>query len=85
MFDAIRRNFYMGLITMTAGVAYFIYMLSTSSLSTSEVIGFMMALSNTYGILLILFLMGTGLVALPRRLWQMTDDRLELQRLYIMV
>ena len=75
----------MGCLAAIAGVMYIIYMLATSRGSLSEVIGFMMAISNTYGVVLIIFLMGNGLAAVPRRLWQLSDDLDELRRLYISV
>lgn len=40
-------------------------------------------MSNTYGVLLITVLMGSGLVSLPKRLWNMADIDNELKRLYI--
>ena len=85
MKDAFRRNFIMALLAVVAAFAYMIYLLSTTGLSPSEVVGFMMALNNTYGVFLIILLMGSGLAALPRRLWQMGDDKQELRRLYISV
>jgi hypothetical protein len=45
----------------------------------------MMAMGNTYGVLLITVLMGNGLVGLPKRLWIMGNSDEELQRLYISV
>jgi hypothetical protein len=60
-------------------------MVVVSKGAPSEVIGFLMAMGNTYGMLIITLLMGNGLVALPRRLWQLADDENELRRLYIMV
>ena len=44
-----------------------------------------MAMGNTYGVLLIICLMGNGLVALPRRLWQLGNAEGELIRLYLLV
>lgn len=83
--DAMRRNCIMACLAVVAGLAYMIYLLSTTGLSPSEVVGFMMALNNTYGVFLIILLMGSGLAALPRRLWQMGDNKQELRRLYISV
>ena len=47
--------------------------------------GFVKAMSNTYGILLITVLMGNGLVGLPRRLWHWADTERELNSLYMTV
>ena len=47
--------------------------------------GFVKAMGNTYGILLITVLMGNGLVSLPRRMWYYADIDAELNGLYMMV
>ena len=60
-------------------------MVSTSGGSFKEVIGFVMAMGNTYGAFLITFLMGNGLVAVPKQLWQMADNERELMNLYMAV
>eukprot|EP01036_Dinobryon_divergens_P028351 gene28351-37283_t len=71
-----------GVIAMVAGMVYFIVMLSSGSGSLYQIIGFTMAMSNTYGVLLITILMGNGLVGIPKRLWLMADRERELQRLF---
>ena len=48
-------------------------------------VGFVKAMGNTYGILLITVLMGNGLVGLPRRMWFYADTEGELNLLYMMV
>ena len=70
---------------MFVAIIYIVVNVATHSGTVSEVVGFMMACSNTYGVFLIIVLMGSGLVALPRRLWQLADYEAELQRLYISV
>jgi hypothetical protein len=61
-------------------------MVSTKgSKATIDFIAFMMAMGNTYGVILIILLMGNGLVALPRRLWQMANTECEINRLYLAV
>lgn len=65
---------------------FIIYLLATKgSTQTFHFLAFMMAMGNTYGVILIILLMGNGLVALPRRLWRMGNSKTELQRLYVMV
>lgn len=83
--DALKRLFLAGVAAALCGLAYIIYMVASHRGSVSEVVGFMMAMGNTYGVFLIVVLMGNGLVALPRRLWQLGDYEGELQRLYISV
>jgi len=58
-------------------------MVASGNGSPMEVVSFMMAMGNTYGVLIIIFLMGNGLVGLPRRLWQIGDSEAELIRLYL--
>jgi hypothetical protein len=41
-----------GLIALAAGVIYIIYMVSSTGGSLSEVVGFVMAMGNTYGMYL---------------------------------
>jgi hypothetical protein len=66
-------------------VAFVIYMLSTNGGSTEALMGFMMAMTNTYGLMIVIVLMGNGLVSIPRRLWEMGSTPNELVRLYMMV
>jgi hypothetical protein len=78
------------LISYLAGfvmlVIFIIYMLATKgSTKTFHFLAFMMAMGNTYGVVLIILLMGNGLVALPRRLWRKGNSQHELIRLYVMV
>ena len=83
--DAVVRNLFSIFLAACAGAIYVVYMTATSQASLSQVIAFLMAMGNTYGILLITVLMGNGLVALPRRIWQLGDTELELNRLYLQV
>lgn len=53
-------------------------------LRTLEVVPILMALSNTYGLLLVSVLLGYGLVDFPRQLWRMSSPEKELQRFQIM-
>ncbi len=79
------RLFMAGLMAVAAGVIYILYMVFSGGGSFSQVLGFMMAMGNTYGVLLITVLMGNGLVALPKRLWTMGSTDNELHRLYMSV
>jgi hypothetical protein len=66
-------------------IIYVIYMVAVGNSSVSHILGFMMAMGNTYGVVLISVLMGNGLVAIPKRLWMMVDAESELQSLYLSV
>lgn len=48
-----------------------------------HVIGFLMAMSNTYGIIVITVLLGSGLVAFPRLLWSAGFPHAELTKIYL--
>lgn len=65
------------------GFVYFVYMMARSRWSLTQIVSFTMALGNTYGLLLLTACLGSGLVALPKRLWEKSCVTEELQRLYI--
>ena len=48
-----------------------------------DVIPVLIALGNTYGLLIVASLLGYGLVALPRSLWRKADPDVELRRTQI--
>jgi hypothetical protein len=83
--DSLRKLLFAGLAALAAGVVYLVFMVSSGGGSVTKVAGFTMAMSNTYGVLLITVLMGSGLVGVPKRLWLMADTQLEMQRLYLSV
>ena len=85
MWDAVYRLLVTALVALVAGVIYVVYLASTSGGSLSQVIGFVMAMGNTYGVLLITLLMGNGLVALPMHLWRLGDVERGLRELYLSV
>lgn len=81
--DAVFRQALALLIGGGIAIVYIIYQVSIGKGSFSQVLGFMMAMGNTYGVILISLLLGHGLVAVPQRLWMMADTESELQNLYI--
>ncbi len=85
MWDSIYRLVLAGILAVLAGIIYIIYLVSTSGGTFSQVIGFVMAMGNTYGVLLITLLMGNGLVALPMHLWRLGDIDKGLRELYLSV
>lgn len=85
MWDAVYRLLFAGLIAIVAGVIYIVYLVSTSGGTFAQVLGFVMAMGNTYGVLLITLLMGNGLVALPMHLWRLGDIERGLRELYLSV
>lgn len=57
-------------------------LLASGSLKASNVVGFAIAFSNAYGLAAAIFLMGYGLVAIPKELWKRADAGGERLRLY---
>lgn len=85
LYDALLSNAISYALSFVFFVIFVIYMLTTNGGSTSALVGFMMAMANTYGLMIVIVLMGNGLVALPRRLWEMGSTSDELVRLYMLV
>ncbi|KAB8343042.1 hypothetical protein FH972_022636 [Carpinus fangiana] len=67
---SLRTNAKYQLITLTCGVAGLIYIFVTSGIGGTSVKGLVMALAYAWGLVLAIYLMGHGLVALPRRLFR---------------
>ena len=87
--EQLRDSLWSNALSSTVGLVIFIifviYMLSTNGGSTTALMGFMMAMANTYGLVIVIALMGNGLVALPRRIWEIGNTSHELVRLYMLV
>jgi hypothetical protein len=84
LYEALLSNALSSLFGFVCFVAFVIYMLSTNGGSLDAVQGFMIAMANTYGLMIVIVLMGNGLVALPRRVWEMGNTSQELVRLYML-
>eukprot|EP00607_Mallomonas_marina_P010667 CAMPEP_0182422582 /NCGR_PEP_ID=MMETSP1167-20130531/8305_1 /TAXON_ID=2988 /ORGANISM="Mallomonas Sp, Strain CCMP3275" /LENGTH=257 /DNA_ID=CAMNT_0024600751 /DNA_START=271 /DNA_END=1041 /DNA_ORIENTATION=- len=82
--EAFYQNILFYVVSGVVGIIYIIAKAATSGASIYQVIGFLMALGNTYGVLMIIALMGNGLISLPRRLWQLGNPDTELTRLYML-
>lgn len=50
-------------------------LLMTGNLAPSNVLGFCVAASNAFGLIAGIFLMGYGLVAIPKELWRTADTK----------
>lgn len=86
IWEAIKSNIQTLLIEVALVIIFIVYMVSTKgSAATFHFIAFAMAMGNTYGVLLIILLMGNGLVSLPRRLWSMGNTEFEIERFYLLV
>lgn len=56
-------------------VAGILILLMSGELAPSNVLGFCVAASNAFGLIAGIFLMGYGLVAIPRNLWRTSDTK----------
>lgn len=82
--DSLRRNIYNLLVAVALGVVFIIFMIiSGIDGSVTDVVAFLMAMSNTYGVIIITVLLGSGLVAFPRLLWETGFPLSELSKLYL--
>ena len=82
--DSLRRNIYYLLVTFALGVVFIVFMIiSGIDGSVTDVVAFLMAMSNTYGVIIITVLLGSGLIAFPRLLWETGFPLSELSKLYL--
>lgn len=68
--DALRRNARFQFIMLGSGAIGLVYVIITSGLSLGSVKSLVIALSHCYALLLAIWLLGHGLVNVPRTLWQ---------------
>ncbi|KAL1921754.1 uncharacterized protein VTP21DRAFT_10396 [Calcarisporiella thermophila] len=72
---------------LALGIFGLIYLVVTQTLTKvangGSLLAFVMAMANTWGLLLVIIFMGYGLVDVPRRLWMSANTERELKQLYI--
>lgn len=86
LWDSFRRNFlYLSVAIILLIVFIVLMVLSGLDGDVRHLIGFLMAMSNTYGVVLITLLLGSGLIAFPRLLWQTGFPLYQLTKLYLTV
>lgn len=68
--DALKSNVRQQLIVIGVGILGLVYMGASSGLSPKNLEGLAIALSHSYALILAIWLLGHGLVSVPRRLWQ---------------
>ena len=73
------------LIISAIGVIFIIYLFIVQRLSPGNVPTFLVALSNIWGLFLIMMLLGYGLVAIPRTIWHYGNIKRRLNLLYFNV
>lgn len=81
--DALKRTLRYYTFIVLAGVVYIVYTAVSESAEIGAVYALTMALGNTYGVLLFVVLAGSGMVALPKHLWNLSDLDLSLRRVRI--
>jgi hypothetical protein len=78
---SLRANAQYQAIMLAAGVAAMIYIFITSGASPYSLKGVLMAVAYCWGLVFAIFLMGHGLVAIPRRLFRNADLSGKLKRI----
>ncbi|KYQ90103.1 hypothetical protein DLAC_08688 [Tieghemostelium lacteum] len=78
---AIKENIYLYLIFAVIGFIILIWLLAVKNLDRTAIIGFAMAAANTWGLLLVIVLLGYGLVETPRTIWVLANRELVLKHL----
>ena len=68
-------------VVVALAVVFSIIIAATNGFTFGSLRGFLIALANVYGLLLIILLLGFGIVDVPRRLWQLSSLEGELRRL----
>ncbi|CAN0145164.1 unnamed protein product, partial [Phaeothamnion confervicola] len=76
--SAIRTNLITYVLMAIIGAGCVAFLMFKKHMDETSLSGFLMAWSNTYGLLLIILLMGHGLVEVPRRLWRSSFPQKEL-------
>lgn len=85
LLDSVRVNlmFYGCMLVILSTII--VYLLISTTMRTSEsLVGFLMALSNAWGLIMAMVFLGHGLVQLPRALWKSANHRRSLARLEFM-
>ena len=78
---SLRANLRFYLVLVVLGVAFVIWVLSASSVQFGDLPSFALTLANTYGLCLIILMLGYGLVEVPRKLWRLSTPADALRRL----
>jgi len=81
--SALKVNLISYLLIVVLGVIFSAYVMVSAEMSFGALAEFLMWGGNTYGLLLVIALLGNGLVEVPRAIWRYRDTGKELQRLQI--
>ena len=83
MVSAVKVNLKFYLAVGLLGLVAAIYLISSKQMTFGGLSDFLMVFGNTYGLLLVVILMGNGLVELPRSIWRMKDTSQAIERLQL--
>ncbi|KAK9795930.1 hypothetical protein WJX73_006763, partial [Symbiochloris irregularis] len=72
---SLRNNLVFYGILVGIGAAGLLLLILTRHLYITNVVGFCIASSNAFGLIAGIFLMGYGLVAIPKKLWRLADSK----------
>eukprot|EP00340_Litonotus_pictus_P006678 CAMPEP_0170528058 /NCGR_PEP_ID=MMETSP0209-20121228/13556_1 /TAXON_ID=665100 ORGANISM="Litonotus pictus, Strain P1" /NCGR_SAMPLE_ID=MMETSP0209 /ASSEMBLY_ACC=CAM_ASM_000301 /LENGTH=257 /DNA_ID=CAMNT_0010819033 /DNA_START=20 /DNA_END=794 /DNA_ORIENTATION=+ len=78
---AIKRNLVFYAIALTLFLAFLGYLIVQKELNGENLVNFVIALTNAWGIFLIIFLNGFGLVSIPRKIFNYSNINLRLKKL----
>ncbi|KAN0047504.1 hypothetical protein ACTA71_001886 [Dictyostelium dimigraforme] len=78
---SVKENAYLYLIFGVIGLVIMIWLLAVKQLDWNSMVGFAMAAANTWGLCLVIVLMGYGLVETPRSIWVSSQRSLVLKHL----
>ncbi|KAF8463083.1 LMBR1-like membrane protein-domain-containing protein [Kalaharituber pfeilii] len=81
LIQSLRENARYQAIILVTGLVFLVYFISTSGLSFRSLYALVIALAHSYALSLAIYLMGHGLVALPRRFFQDASVTGKLRRL----
>lgn len=78
---SLKYNLMYYIVLLGIAVIGLVILLFSGRLQPSNILGFCIAFSNAYGLIGAIFLMGFGLVAIPKQLWRSADTSVERRRL----
>ncbi|GAM18606.1 hypothetical protein SAMD00019534_017810 [Acytostelium subglobosum LB1] len=82
---SIKENLLLYSIFLGIGIVIVIWLLAVKHLDWSSMVGYVMAAANTWGIILVIILMGYGLVETPRYIWNTANRQITLKHLQFQV
>ena len=78
---SLRSNLKFYVVLALLGVGMVVYMLVTKKVTMDNLVPFVLTLSNTFGLCIIIFMLGYGLVEVPRLVWHQSNPEYALRLL----